>query len=240
MSMGFDLPRGVVFPVDAVDVRLDPAPHPFEAANGEAIDRNWLAEKAARPAVFDGRMVLLSELGHAGRRLSGRCHAIRFATFLYWRRSGAAPMAEHSFAHAVLVAADGALVAVRMGPRTVNAGQVYFAAGSFEPEDFPGGRVDLHRNMAREVAEETGIDLGALRREPGYHALSRPEGTVIFRRYFHPESADAVAASIRAFVAAEADPEISEPVVIRSAGDLPSGLMPHMKPLIDWHFSTPA
>ena len=33
------------------------------------------------------------------------------------------------------------------------------------------------------------------------------------------------------------EPEIEEPVVIRNARDLPEGLMPHMQPMIDWHFS---
>ena len=49
--------------------------------------------------------------------------------------------------------------------------------------------------------------------------------------------ADEVAQRISAFVAAEAEPEIDGPVVIRNADDLPDGLMPHMKPLIEWHFA---
>ena len=46
-----------------------------------------------------------------------------------------------------------------------------------------------------------------------------------------------VASRIRDFVAGESEPEIEEPVVIRNAHDLPDGLMPHMPPMIDWHFS---
>ena len=121
-------------------------------------------------------------------------------------------------------------------PHTVNAGKVYFAAGSFEPEDFPGGKVDLHFNMAREVLEETGLDIGSARRDTGCHALATEGGTVIFRRYFLDADADEIAGRIRDFVAAEPSPEISEPVVIRGVDDLPDGLMSHMKRLIDWHF----
>src|SRR5690606_13384239 len=146
----FDLPRDVILPVDAVDVVLDPAPHPFELAHAEAIDRHWHLELAARPAMFDGTVVLLSVLRTAGGRRVGRCHAVRYATFMYWRRERAGTAA-HAFAHPVLVASDNALVAIRMAAHTVNAGKVYFAAGSFEPEDFPDGRVDLHHNMMREV-----------------------------------------------------------------------------------------
>jgi len=235
--MGFDIPRDVILPVDAVDVRLDPGPHPFERENGEAIDRNWREEKAANPALFDGTVMLLSRLAYKDRRLEGRCHAIRFATFMLWRRRQPVPAAEHAFAHAMLVSRDNALVAIRMGGHTVNAGSVYFAAGSFEPVDFVDGKADVDLNMMREVEEETGLDLRKARREQRYHALSTERGTVIFRRYFLDADADDIAAGIRAFVAADPDPEIVGPVLIRNREDLPEGLKPHMLPLIDWHFS---
>ncbi len=233
----FDIPRDVILPVDTVDVVLDPAPHPFEVAHAEAIGQNWQSEIKARPALFDGEVVLLSEFGYAGRRLFGRCHAVRYATFMYWRKERAGTAA-HAFAHPVLVASDNALVAIRMAAHTVNAGKVYFAAGSFEPEDFPGGRVDLHGNMAREVLEETGLDLDAALAGGLCHALSTDRGTVIFRRYHLDMTADEIAARIEGFVAGESEPEISGPVIIRDATDLPDGLMPHMRPLIDWHFGS--
>ena len=235
--MAFDLPRDVILPVDTVDVRLVKDAHPFELENGAAIAENWTRERAERPALFDGRVVLLSSLELKGSALVGICHEIGFSTFLYWRRLKPVPSAEHAFAHAMLIAADGALVAIRMGPQTANAGKVYFAAGSFEPQDFDaGGQVRLDFNMAREVGEETGLDLAVAERLPGFHVLSTTGGTVIVRRYRMPETADVLADRIRAFVAADPDPEISGPVIIRSADDLPEGLMPHMLPLVRWHF----
>lgn len=234
--MSFSLPRGVILPVDEIDVRLDPARHPFERDNSEAIARNWRQEVAATPALFDGTVVLLSEFGYAAGRLFGRCHAVRYSTFLYWRKDRVGTLA-HAFAHPMLVARDNALVAIRMGPHTVNAGRIYFAAGSFEPEDFPGGVVDPHGNMVREVREETGLDISNAPRGERHYALATERGTVIFRRYFLDATADEIARRIRDFVAGEAEPEIEEPIVIRDAGDLPEGLMPHMPPMIDWHFS---
>ncbi|TPI52273.1 hypothetical protein FJ417_27480 [Mesorhizobium sp. B3-1-7] len=235
--MSFDLPRNVILPVDAVDVRLDTGPHPFALSNAAAIAENWRQETAANPALFDGTVVLLSELAYRDGRLAGRCHAVNYSTFLLWRKRREISGAEHAYAHAMLVAGDNALVAIRMGPHTVNAGRVYFAAGSFEPIDFRDGLVDVDFNMIREVGEETGLDLSEAERGRHYHALSTPSGTVIFRRYRVAEPADELARRITAFVATETDPEIEGPVIIRHAGDLPDGLMPHMKPLIEWHFA---
>jgi len=234
--MDFDIPHQVIFPVEAVDVALEPRPHPFELANGAEIDANWEIEKTANPALFDGQMALLSRLAYRGRRLDGACHAVRYATFLYWRKVRPRPNSGHAFAHAMPVTSDGALIAARMGPRTANPGRVYFAAGSFEPDDFLDGRVDVDFNMAREVAEEIGLELATFDRDPYYHAWSSDAGTVIFRRYRVPMPAGAADRAIRAFVAGETDPEIEEPVIIRSAADLPDGMSPHMRPLIAWHF----
>lgn len=235
--MSFDLPRNVILPVNAIDVRLDPGPHPFARDNEQAIAENWQREIAANPALFDGTVVLLSQLAWRDNRLVGRCHAVNYSTFMLWRQRRENSGAEHAYAHAVLVAGDNALVAIRMGPRTVNAGRVYFAAGSFEPIDFRDGLVDVDFNMIREVREETGLDLSAARRGMRWHALSTASGTVIFRRYHVDEPADEIARRISAFVAAETDPEIEGPVIIRHAADLPEGLSPHMRPLIEWHFA---
>ncbi|PWJ89809.1 hypothetical protein C8D77_106132 [Mesorhizobium loti] len=235
--MSFDLPRNVILPVDAVDVRLDPDPHPFALDNAEAIAENWQREIAANPALFDGTVVLLSQLAYRDNRLVGRCHAVTYSTFMLWRKRRENSGAEHAYAHAVLVAGDNALVAIRMGLQTVNAGRVYFAAGSFEPVDFRDGQVDVDFNMIREVREETGLDLSGAERGKHWHALSTNSGTVIFRRYHETAPADEIARRISAFVATEAEPEIEGPVIIRHAADLPVGLSPHMKPLIEWHFS---
>lgn len=235
--MAFDLPRGVILPVKAVEVRLERGPHPFELEFPDEIEANWQSAKAANPALYDGRIALHAHLALRDERLVGSCHETRYATFLYWRHRRGAVSAEHAYAHAALVSADNALVAVRMASWTANAGAVYFAAGSFEPEDFPDGMVDVDANMIREVREETGLDIAGLRRDPAYHIYSRAGGTVIIRRYFLAETADAVAGRIRAFVASEVKPEIDEPVIIRSADDLPDDLKPHMIEIVRWHFS---
>ena len=68
--MSFALPRGVILPVDA---RRRPA-RPLRrirssATMREAIAENWRRETVAKPALFDGTVVLLSALGYRDRRL---------------------------------------------------------------------------------------------------------------------------------------------------------------------------
>jgi len=239
--MSFDLPRDVVLPVDEIDVTLDSAPHPFELENLKAIDENWSYETTINPHIYDGAVALLSELSYRDARLIGRCHIVRYATFMYWRRHRQSENAGHAFAHAVLVSSDGALIAIRMGAHTVNAGRVYFAAGSFELEDFRDGKVDVAYNMRREVLEEIGIDLAEAETTPGkrHYLLSTQAGTVIFRRYRMKLTANELVTRIKAFLATQEQPEVSGPIVIHSAIDLPDKLAPHMKPLVEWHFADP-
>ena len=90
--------------------------------------------------------------------------------------------------------------------------------------------------MAREVQEETGLDIGDARREARLHALSTAEGTVIFRRYFLDQDADELGNRIVDFVKLDPVAEVTEPVIIRGMDDLPDGLMAHMRPLLRWHF----
>lgn len=234
--MAFDLPRETVVPVVAVEVSLDPRPHPFEQQFATEIEANWGDEIAVNPSLYDGRLMLHADLALEGGRLVGRCHEVRFATLMYWRKHRGSQSAEHAYAHAALVSRDNALIAIRMGDQTASPGAVYFAAGSFEPVDFVDGRVDVDGNMIREVGEETGLDIAALKRDPLYHLYSRAGGTVIVRRYFLDDDAEMVARRIEAYVDDQVEPEIAGPVIIRSADTLPDGIVPHMVAIVKWHF----
>jgi 8-oxo-dGTP pyrophosphatase MutT (NUDIX family) len=99
---------------------------------------------------------------------------------------------------------------------------------------------DIDFNMMREVREETGMDLSGRERDPIYHLRSSEGASVIFRRYYLDEPAEAVAERIRAFVAAEEEPEIEGPVIVRNASDLPTDMAQHIPAMIEWHFANPA
>src|SRR5208282_5408346 len=80
------------------------------------------------------------------------------------------------FAAAALRAADGAYLLGEMAPSTSAAGQLYFPCGTPDPEDITaGGTLDLAGSLARELLEETGIDIATLDAAPGW-CLVRDRG----------------------------------------------------------------
>jgi 8-oxo-dGTP pyrophosphatase MutT (NUDIX family) len=231
------LPEHVAVPLSGVSFTLAGGPHPFETENLAAIDRNWQTEIRAKPRLFDGQVAMFGAHELRDGHLSAKCHLVRFATFLYWRTVEPVEGAEHFFAHAVPVARDNSLIAIRMGNHTANAGQVYFAAGSFDTQDFCGGKIDIEANMAREVFEETGIDLGAAIAEPDYAAWRYGGQAVIFRRYRFDLDAKTITKRIARHIQSDPDPEIDCAMAIRGDCALPVGLTSYMPGIIGWHFA---
>ncbi|MFN3548186.1 MAG: NUDIX domain-containing protein [Mesorhizobium sp.] len=231
--------ENLLLPVGEVTLRLSGAPHPYEALHEGDIEGNWQAEQARNPALFDGRTVLFSRIGLEDGRLVGACHEVRYASLLHWRLRRSTDIAAHLFAMAVPVTADGAVLTVRMAPWTANPGQVYFAGGSLEPADFVDGVADVDANMQREVLEETGLALTDVPRESGYRVVRTDRGVVVVRRYALAQSAREIEERVRDFVADEAKPEIVEPVLLTRASPPEPELLPWVRRIVDWHFSTP-
>jgi hypothetical protein len=130
--LSFTLPPGQMLELAGARLAFHPSPHPYEAANKADIDTNWQAELAANPALFDGQVMLFSSIDWDNGRLDAVCHSGRFATYLLYGARSRSERLGHMFAHAMPVASDGSLVAIRMAPHTANPGRVYFAAGSFD------------------------------------------------------------------------------------------------------------
>lgn len=229
-------PEATVFPIAGIDLRVLPGDHPVVAAGGEAIAENWARETAANPALFDGRMLLQRRLGLSGAGIAGEAHVVPFSAFLWWRRQAVRPGA-HLFAYPVLVAADGALVAIRMGAHTANAGQVYFAAGSLEPADVVDGRCDIEGNMRREVKEETGLDLARSTPGKGYFASRMKRTVTVLRLYRFALTAQEMIERIEAHMPTAEDQEIDGAVAIRSADPGAHPYNAAMLPVIDWYFN---
>ena len=80
-----------------------------------------------------------------------------YASMLAWREWESDSGINNCFGMGALRGSDGGFVLGVMGAHTANAGRIYFPAGLPDPSDLDGTRVDLARNVMREVAEETGL-----------------------------------------------------------------------------------
>ncbi|AJC80041.1 NUDIX hydrolase domain-containing protein [Rhizobium etli bv. phaseoli str. IE4803] len=229
-------PEATVFPIAGVDLRVLPGTHPFVTTEEAAIRENWAKETAANPALFDGRLVFQQRLSFSQEGIAGEGYVTPFSAFMWWRRQPQRQGGLHIFAYPVLESSDGALVAIRMGAHTANPGQVYFAAGSLEPEDILDGRCDIEANMRREVHEETGLELADAVAAEGLFA-SRARRTVTLLRLFRFDmTADEMVKRIEAHMLVAEDKEIAGAVAIRSADPAAHPYNVSMLPVIDWYF----
>lgn len=235
------MPRDlIVTEVDDVVLSLATVAHPYEVANRRAALADWQAEVARRPFLFDGKVALASACRLSGGVFSATCHLVSFSTFLHWRARRPVEGAIHVFAMPLLVSGDDSVIAIRMGERTANPGRIYCPCGSLDESDVVNGQFDVTGNMYREVAEETGLDLGEAEVESRFHALPAGGSVVLFRVYRFAGSADDLAARISDHARSDPDPEIAGVVAIRDMDDITSDFQFHMPAILDWYFNRPA
>jgi len=82
------------------------------------------------------------------------------------------------------------------------------------------GAIDIEASIVRELAEETGLEPAALERTPGFILTFLGPLVSIAAEFRSPLPVEELCAAISAHIAAEADPELAEMVVVRSARDL--------------------
>lgn len=225
-----------IFRIDAIDARHEPRDWPFAHDNAGKIAQLWREKLAANPALWNGR-VLLQHRGETvaeGERTIFRAGYFEtdYSCFLAWRAAGSPEFGEpgwrvrNGFAMAALRASDGAFLLGEMGPQTANAGMVYFAAGTPDPSDLVEDRVDLFGSVVRELEEETGLAPHEVAIGEGWTVVT-DTGRVAFMREVRIDlPAEEARAMIRARLAEQAEPELSDIVIVREAGDIDAGRMP--------------
>ena len=121
---------------------------------------------------------------------------------------------------AALRGADGAFLLGEMAPHTLNAGQIYFPAGTPDPSDVFDGKVDLDASARRELLEETGIaaDEAAIRR--GWTVVFAPRRIACMKLMTLAVPAEEAKARIDAFLARDPPPEFTRMHVVRGAEDI--------------------
>jgi hypothetical protein len=141
-----------------LELSFAPRPWPFAEARRAEIAHYFDQLKQAKPALWNGRILLLRDHAIEGDMFRGDYFETDYASFVAWRDWGFPDATvRHCFALGALRAADGSFLLGVMNSHTLNAGKVYFPAGVPDPSDIVDGMVDLDGSIRREMAEETGL-----------------------------------------------------------------------------------
>jgi len=206
-----------------LDLRFEPAPWAFAEERRAEIEAHFARLRAEKPQMWNGRVLLLRRGEIVGSVLTGAYSEVDFASFIAWRDWGFPDKsARNCFPMAALRSSDGAFLLGVMAAHTANAGHIYFAAGTPDPNDIVGDTVDLEGGVMRELTEETGLTRADVVPEPGWTALTYGQRIALMKIVQARETADVLRARIREFLAGEELPELSDIHVVRSASDLRS------------------
>ena len=217
--------------VAAVDYSCEAYDWAFAHDESARIDTHWADMRAAKPGLFDGRVLVAHHLAvepASGGILRARGFETGYKPFICWRDFGFPGVAvANLFAMAALRSADGAFILGEMSAGTASAGHLYFPAGTPEPSDADGaGIVDLEANALRELEEETGFGPADVAIEPGWTIVFEGARVACMKPLRSHLSAAALMQRFATFRASEKDPELDALVPVWSADDLDPARMP--------------
>jgi 8-oxo-dGTP pyrophosphatase MutT (NUDIX family) len=212
--------------VAELDLAFAARPWPFAEAEAEKIAAHWRALLAAKPRLYNGRVLLLGEQALERRAdgaevLRGAFFETDYAAFIAWRDFGY-PDARvcNAFSAAALVSQDGAFLLGEMAAHTIAAGAIYFPCGTPDPKDVFAGRVDLGESATRELEEETGVAEREAVADPTWTLVYAPPRIACIKVMRLAASAEAIKARVDAFIAADPDAELAAMHIVRGPEDI--------------------
>ena len=207
--------------LDRANIRIEPWAWPFATHRRPEIDVHFARLKRERAGVWNGRVLLLNRYEIRERVLCGTCFETDYASFIAWRKLERADAGVFNvFADAAILTADGAYLVGEMAAQTAAAGKRYFPSGTPEPDDLnASGMLDIEGNLARELLEETGLNMAELTAAPGF-TLVRDAGSLALVKTLHAaQTAQELRRRIMTFIESETNPELIDIHIVRSAAD---------------------
>ncbi len=227
-----------VIPVDRLDLTFAPQPWPFADARRAEIDAHFAELQREKPALWNGRVLLMYDRRLDGGVLRGRYFETDYASFTAWRAWGRASAGVHDcFGAGALVAADGAVLLGVMGPHTANAGWIYFPCGTPDPGDVIDGKVDLDFSVKRELKEETGCEASDFTVAPGWTMMTDRNLIALVKTLRSHEGAETLRERMLAHLAHEKEPELSDIRIVRGPGDFDPAMPRFVTAFLRYHFA---
>jgi 8-oxo-dGTP pyrophosphatase MutT (NUDIX family) len=207
--------------IPRLEMIFAPVPWAYAQARRAEIDAAFARLKAAKPALWNGRILLLHHYEIVDDLFRGMFLEADYAGLRYWIGQGHPPAGVWDcFAAAAIRGSDGGWLMGVMGGHTANAGQAYFPSGTPDPQDVAGDRVDFERSVARELAEETGLAVQDFAAEPGWTLVRTGPYVVAVKVLRARDSAAALRERVLANLARQRDPELADIRIVRRGPDL--------------------
>lgn len=223
--------RNGIYSVARLETLFRPGDWDFARDEAARIDARWREAKAEKPKLFDGQVLLMRDAalvdGADGPALHGIFFLTAFRNFLAWRDFGYPDRDVYNcFAMSALRSNDGAFLLGEMGAHTMNTGKIYFAAGTPDPSDIFGDRVDLAASAARELQEETGFSPDEAPAEPGWRVVVENQKIACMQERRLGLTAAEACVRAEKFIASDPDAELARLHAAFGAGDIDAGRMP--------------
>jgi 8-oxo-dGTP pyrophosphatase MutT (NUDIX family) len=214
-----------LFHIERLALAFTPKPWAFAIERRAEIDAYFAELQREKPAIWNGRVLLLHHQMVSEGVFRGDYLETDYASFAAWRHWGRpAAGVRDCFGAAAVVSADGAFLLGVMGEHTANAGWIYFPCGTPDPSDIAGDTVDLAHSVARELKEETGCDMAEFSIAPGWTTVVDGALIVQIKLLRSAERAEDLRARMLAHLGREAQPELSDIRIVRSAADFAPAL----------------
>jgi 8-oxo-dGTP pyrophosphatase MutT (NUDIX family) len=207
--------------ISRLELAVAPRPWPFADENREGIARHFEQLKQSKPAVWNGRILLLHHHAIAGDVFRGGYLETDYASFIAWRDWGCPDASiRNCFSLGALRASDGGFLLGVMNTHTLNAGSIYFPAGTPDPSDIVGETVDLAASIRREIAEETGLAPDTYDAEAGWTCVLTGTRIAQIKVLRVQETAVELRERILRHLAREPQPELADIRIVRGPADL--------------------
>jgi 8-oxo-dGTP pyrophosphatase MutT (NUDIX family) len=227
-----------VFPVDRLALRLEPQPWAFAVERRAEIDSFFAAARREKPALWNGRVLILRRQRLSGGVFEGTFLETDYASFSAWIAWGRPHAGVHDcFGAAAVKTRDGAFLLGVMAAHTFNAGNIYFPCGTPDTADVEGGMVDLDASLRRELKEETGLDAGDLDAEQGWSAVIDGGCIALIKVLHADDSANDLRARVEGHCACARQPELADIRMVRSAADFDPSMPRYVTAFLTRQFS---
>jgi 8-oxo-dGTP pyrophosphatase MutT (NUDIX family) len=230
-----------VLPIKRLDVGFVPRSWRFADERRGEIDAFFADRQRRNPALWNGRVLMMGDFVVNDGIFRGACFDVDYASFMSWQDWDFPDKSVHDcFAMAAILSSDGAFLLGEMGSHTFHAGQVYFPCGTPDLNDVVVDRVDFERSVARELKEETGLDVAEFTADPGWYTVLGGVQVAQMKLLRSRETAATLRARILDHLARENVPELADIRIVRREGDLDPAMPPFVTSYIRhiWSRST--